>query len=197
MSQLATIIGPEMHGQRMRLEEFEHAVVREGCLYELSRGVIQVSEVPHDRHGAQIDEARAQFYAHRRARPGKVHRIASGDACKIPVPNTDSERHPDIAIYLTPRPDVKNYWRVWIPAVVIEVVSASSDYHDYVEKREDYLAFGVSEYWIIDHAKQQMLALQRTGGQWVEKIVEPGETCTTHVLQDLSFDLAAVFAAVV
>ena len=35
-------IGPSDHGRRMSLEEFEHAKVQEGYLYELSRGIINV-----------------------------------------------------------------------------------------------------------------------------------------------------------
>ena len=50
MSRTMTRIGPGDHGRRMSLEEFEHAEGQEGRLYELSRGVITVVDVPKPRH---------------------------------------------------------------------------------------------------------------------------------------------------
>ena len=43
-------IGPADHGRRMSLKEFEHAKVQEGYLYELSRGIITLSDVPNRLH---------------------------------------------------------------------------------------------------------------------------------------------------
>ena len=50
MSKTITKIGPADHGRRMSLEEFDHAEGQEGYLYELSRGVITVADVPRRRH---------------------------------------------------------------------------------------------------------------------------------------------------
>ena len=50
MSTATILIGPEHHGQRMSLEDFETAEAREGHLYELSRGVVTVIDVPGRRH---------------------------------------------------------------------------------------------------------------------------------------------------
>ena len=36
---------------------------------------------------------------------------------------------------------------------------------DYVEKREEYLALGVKEYWIVDAGKQQIVILRRHAWQ--------------------------------
>ena len=48
-------IGPADHGRPMSLAEFEHAKVQEGYLYELSRGIITVSDVPNRRHMLQLN----------------------------------------------------------------------------------------------------------------------------------------------
>jgi hypothetical protein len=45
-------IGPADSGRLMTLDEFREAEVDEGCLYELARGILEVSEVPSDPHGA-------------------------------------------------------------------------------------------------------------------------------------------------
>ena len=41
--------------------------------------------------------------------------------------------------------------------------------HDYQQKREEYLVFGVREYWIFDAEKEEMLVLRRSGGRWIER----------------------------
>src|SRR5437879_12501637 len=147
MVKAAVKIGPESHGQRMSLAEFDHAEVREGHLYELSRGVIIVSDVPNRRHLAQITSIRRQVAAYDLAHPGRIHTVAAGSECKILVPGFESERHPDLAIYLVPPPDTEDLWSTWIPEIVIEVVSPDSEMRDYLEKLEEHLAFRVREYW--------------------------------------------------
>ena len=96
-------IGPADHGRRMSLEEFEHAEVQEGYLYELSRGIITVSDVPNRLHLLQLVAIRDQLQAYESLHPGRIHVIAGGSECKLLIPALDSERHPDLAVYLTLR----------------------------------------------------------------------------------------------
>jgi Uma2 family endonuclease len=42
-------------------------------------------------------------------------------------------------------------------------VSPGSEVRDYEEKPEEYLAFGVREYWIFDADKETILVLVRKG----------------------------------
>ena len=69
MGKLITKIGPDDNGRRMSLEEFENAEVDDGPLYELSRGVVTVVEVPKRRHMAQVIAVRRQLTALRSALP--------------------------------------------------------------------------------------------------------------------------------
>src|SRR5215831_987701 len=94
-------VGPQDHGRRMSLADFDHAEVQEGYLYELGRGVIVVSDVPGPRHLAQIIAIRRQLSAHDLAHPGKIYGIVGGHECKLLLPSFESERHPDVAIYKT------------------------------------------------------------------------------------------------
>ena len=50
----------------------------------------------------------------------------------------------------TPPPAGDKTWTEWVPEIVIEVVSKSSAKRDYEEKPDEYLEFGVTEYWIVD-----------------------------------------------
>jgi Uma2 family endonuclease len=193
----ATIkIGPADHGQRMSLADFEYAEVEEGHLYELGRGVIVVSDVPNPPHVAQVIAIRDQLSAYKFTHPGKIYGILSGNECKIPTQGYESERHPDLAVYTTQPPSAAgDVWATWIPDLVIEVVSPGSEHRDYTEKREEYLVFGVREYWIFDGQRQEMLVLQRSAGRWVERVVRPADVYRTHLFPGMEFTCAPVFEA--
>jgi Uma2 family endonuclease len=198
MSTTVTVIRPEDHGRKMALEEFEFAEAAEGSLYELNRGVVTVIDVPKRKHVAQVIAIRKQFSAYEVANPEVIHGVLTGSDCKILVEDLDSERHPDFAIYKTAPPtDVEenDIWSVWIPEIVIEVVSPSSAHRDYEEKPDEYLQFGIREYWIVDADKQQVMILRRSRGKWAERIVRPGELYGTRLLPEFEFDCGTVFAA--
>jgi Uma2 family endonuclease len=196
MLKATVTIGPKDHGRRMRLADFDHAQVQEGYLYELGRGVIVVSDVPGRRHRRQYHVLRRSLGVYDGANPGLIQAIYGGSECKILVPGFESERHPDLAVYLTPEPpDEATVWSVWVPDIVIEIVSPGSDLRDYEEKREEYHAFGVREYWIIDVYLRQVTVLRRWGRRWRESIVRPPAVYRTRLLPGFELDCAALFAA--
>lgn len=188
-------IGPQDHGRRMSLEEFDLAEAQEGHLYELCRGIISVSEVPSPRHFAQVDNTRDQLTAYKLTHSGRIHRIGGGADCKLLLLDLDIERHPDIAVYKTPRPDVENVWAVWIPEIVIEIVSPSSAQRDYEEKPAEYFLFGVREYWILDADRREMRVLRRSGDRWTARVIRPPQVYRTRLLPGLEFSCAQVFQA--
>ena len=194
MSTIATTIGPRDHGRPMSLQEFDRAEGAEGRLYELSRGVITVVEVPNPKHFAQVNALRMQLSAYVLAKPGSCYAIASGSECKIVVEGLASERHPDLAVYKEPPPDEEDVWASWVPELVIEVVSADSADRDYRQKPEEYLRFGVQEYWVVDASKQQMLAHRRSRGGWALKTIRTADNYKTRVLPGFGLNLASVFA---
>jgi Uma2 family endonuclease len=197
MSETAIRIGPKDHGRRMSLAEFDRAEVQEGHLYELGRGVIIVSDVPGKRHLAMVAEIRLQLSGYQLANRGRIHAIAGGAECKLLVQGLESERHPDLSVYKTApgEGDDDEIWSTWIPELVIDVVSPGSETRDYEEKPEEYLRFGVQEYWIVDRDKGRMLALRRSGGRWAERVVTPEVKYKCRLLPGFEFDLAAVFDA--
>jgi Uma2 family endonuclease len=190
-------IGPTDHGRRMSLAEFEHAKVQEGYLYELSRGVITVSDVPKGRHALQLNAIRRQLVLYDVLHPEQIASILGGAECKLLIDRLESERHPDVAIYLSPPSDVdsKNLWSEWIPEFVIEIVSPSSRKRDYEEKPEEYLRLGVKEYWIIDGRDKVMVVMRRVRNRWVETRVEPPAIYPTRLLPGLEFSCGDVFRA--
>jgi Uma2 family endonuclease len=189
------VVGPEDHGRRMTLDDFEFAEVKEGHLYELGRAIIEVSDVPEGRHGAAFDCLRDQLVAYKLANPEQVRRLFGGSECKLVIPSTESERHPDLTLYKTPQPVGPNPWRAWLPDVVIEIVSTSSARRDYGDKREDYWELGIREYWIVDLDRREVVALRRGRAKWSDKLIAEDGTYTTRFLPGFVLHLAPVFAA--
>jgi Uma2 family endonuclease len=178
-----TIVGHSDHGRRMTLDEFDTAEGVEGRRYELSRGEVVVTDVPNPPHEEIVDTLRQQFSAYRAARAEVIQRILSGSECKILIEPTQSERHPDLAVYKTPPPARdSSVWSVWVPELVVEVVSPESAERDHGEKAEDYLLFGVREYWVVDHSRQTVTVNRRSRGRWQTQELRRGERYTTHVL---------------
>src|SRR5687768_4618418 len=145
------IVGPSDHGRRMTLDEFDTAEGVEGRLYELSRGEVVVTDVPNPRHLRVVRTLRQQLAGYCMARPDVIYDVLAGSECKLLIEPTQSERHPDLAIYRSSPPaEDSSVWSVWVPELVVEVVSPGAEDRDYVEKAEDYLHFGVAEHRIID-----------------------------------------------
>ncbi|MFO0891020.1 MAG: Uma2 family endonuclease [Isosphaeraceae bacterium] len=195
MSKVATRVGPADAGRVMSLDEFAGAEAEPGWLYELSRGVVTVVDVPNPRHLVIVNATRRQFLAYDLAHPGKLHAVASGGECKLLIAGLESERHPDLAIYKTPPPEGETddeIWSQWVPEIVVEVVSPSSRRRDYEEKPEEYLRLGVQEYWIVDEHEGRMTVLRRSRGRWVEHPVRPPAIYKTRLLPGLEFSVAKI-----
>jgi Uma2 family endonuclease len=178
-------IGPADHGRKMSLKEFIKADFEEGWLYELARGVIDVTEVPGTEHGRCVWRTARLFIFYDQAHPGIVQYQAGGMECRLRLPGMQSDRHPDQTIYLDPQPAGKKPWTRWVPHIVVEIISEGSEHRDYVEKREEYLRVGVREYWILDPFKKQLLVLRRDGDVWNETVVKAGRTYRTPLLPGL------------
>ncbi len=190
-------VGPEDNGRRMSFADFQRAEAVDGKLYELARGVIEVTDVPRPSHGFIVQAVGLQVSAYQLQHPDRIVYTAGGAGAKVELPGMESERHPDLSIYTTPMPDDEYPWDKWVPTLVIEVVSRGSEarQRDYVTKREEYLAAGVLEYWIVDPQERVMLALSRHGDVWRETRLAATDKWRTPRLPGFELDLAQVFAA--
>lgn len=186
-------VGPNDHGHRMSLDDFDRAVGQEGYLYELNKGVIEVSDVPHPNHLEILQEIRDELSFFRRSNPGTIHTVAGSNDAKVLLQDMQSERHPDISVYLQSPPETKDVWSIWIPSIVVEVVSKSSINRDYEDKPAEYLAFGVDEYWIVDPLKKQVTVMSRWRGSWKTAVLKSAQKLTTPLLPGFAMELKRVF----
>jgi Uma2 family endonuclease len=182
MATITRRIGPADHGRRITLDEFIEADFEEGWLYELARGMIDVTEVPGPNHGRIVHRFARLFVHYEDQHPGVINYCAGGGECRLRLRGLQSDHHPDQAIYLDPDPPGPRVWERWVPQIAVEVVSEGSEQRDYVEKREEYLRFGVAEYWILDPSERKLHVLQRAGDVWNEVVVLPVAVYQTHLL---------------
>jgi hypothetical protein len=197
MTKRKTKIGPDDHGRRMSLKDFEFVETQNGYHYELSRGYITVSQIAKLYHALIVAAVRNHLVAYQLAHPVLIFGIFSGDQCKLLVRKWESERHPDLSVYLTKpkgRKDSK-VWRNWLPELVIEVVSERSADRDYIDKREEYWDLGIKEYWIVDGKRERIVVLRRGKSAWLEKRVGPTDTVTTKLLPGFELPFQAILDA--
>jgi len=158
----------------MSLARFSRAAATPGYLYELAHGVIEVTHIPGLPHGVCVRRISRAFAVYEERNPDIVIFAGGGAEAKIELWGSHTERHPDFSVYLSAPPeDTDQPWDRWTPDIVIEVVSASSQKRDDGQKRADYLAAGVREYWIIDPLRRVGVFLTRRGDSWIETTIGP------------------------
>ncbi len=173
-------IGPADHGRRMTLREFLEAEEEDGYRFELARGVLEVTEVPNDPHGVVVSNLYDGVSWYRRNHPGYIYRYGGGNEFRLWLPGLVSGRNPDLAVVLQHAPRDRRGRR--LPVLAAEVVSRRSVERDYVIKREEYLAHGLLEYWIVDPIERKVTVLTRDGDVWAEQVVRGNQAIPSLVL---------------
>jgi Uma2 family endonuclease len=175
-------IGPADHGSSMTLDEFADAEVEEGYRSELARGILEVTRVPSDPHGAIVWIILRLLAVYDLQHPGVIYRAGGGSEFHLWLRGMMSGRHPDVAVALQGTPPDSRGSRP--PSLAFEVVSEGSEAveRDYVTKRAEYLAYGLREYWIVDPAQKIVTVLLRDGDIWVERVVRDDERATSLAL---------------
>ncbi len=196
MSTVATAlhIGSADNGRAMTLEEFLEAEVEEGYRYELARGLLEVSNVPNDPHRQVVSNLYSAIGFYRQTHTDIVRTFGGGAEFQFLLPRMISGRHPDLAVVLRGAP---RDWRGrTLPVLAAEVVSQSSIKRDYETKREEYLAYGLLEYWIVDPLKRQVTVLTRHGDAWHEIVLRDQQVITSVVLPGFATTVAELWTDV-
>jgi Uma2 family endonuclease len=195
MATISVRIGPSDHGRAITPEEFEEAEEEPGYRYELARGVLEVTQVPDEPHALYVCYLYDAIARYRLAHAGAIFLYGGGSEYRLWLPEMISGRHPDVALTLRNTP--KGYRGSRPPALVFEIVSEGAEAHtrDYVAKREEYLRFGIREYWIVDPQARTILVLLRDGDAWVERAYSNHQTAEGLVLPGFVVPLADLWAA--
>jgi Uma2 family endonuclease len=185
-------LGPADHGRPMTLEEFLEADNEEGFHYELARGVLEVTQVPNDPHGQIIWNIYSVLRDYAREHPGVIKRAGGTGEFQLLMPGIVSGRNPDVAVVLNGTSKDGRGRRP--PSFVAEVVSPRGEERDYEIKREEYLLFGIREYWIIDPMIRRVTLLVRDGDVWAVTSKGDDETIHSVVLPGLAVPVVDLWA---
>jgi Uma2 family endonuclease len=200
MSVVKLRIGPADHGRAMTLEDFREAEEQSGYLYELARGVLEVSEVPSDDHAQTIDSVHLAIDIYRLSHPGRIRRVCHGSDVRLIIPELESDRHPDLAIVFRDAP-ISPRGRQ-IPEWVCEIVSpgAKARRRDYEEKPEEYLALRICEHWIVDpHHRTVAVRIREEGAEgpmWSARVFTGDDVIASALLPGFQGRVAELWADV-
>jgi Uma2 family endonuclease len=187
-------IGPTDQGRRMTFQEFVEADVEEGYRYELSQGVLEVTQVANDLHRQVVSNLYKAVALYDSAHSGIVLAFGGGAEFQLLLPGLRSGRNPDLCVVL--RGATKDRRGRTLPALAAEVVSPGSVKRDYETKREEYLAFGLLEYWIVDPLSRQVTVLTRRGDTWHEVVLRDEQVIASLVLPGFTTVVAALWVDV-
>jgi Uma2 family endonuclease len=188
-------LSPDMAGTLMTPEEFDTADVAPDDLsrYELIHGVLIVTPIPSEE---EVDPNEELGRLLRNYQDGH----SQGKTLNKTLPErhifgSDNRRRADRVIWagLGRRPNP----RTDPPTIVVEFVSKGrrNRKRDYIEKRREYEAFGVQEYWVIDRFQRTLTVCGRQVSATGERVVAEHEIYTTPLLPGFELPLARLFAA--
>ncbi len=182
-------LGRRSNGMLMTPEEFDTATdFDELYSYELIHGVLIVSPLPAESERDPNEELGhiLRTYKSDHQAGSALDKTLSEQYVRLP----DSRRRADRVIWagLGRVPDSKTD----VPAIVIEFVSKRhrDRVRDYEEKRREYLAIGIQEYWIIDRFQRIMTVFRGRPGEPAEQIIKENEVYRTALLTGFELPLA-------
>lgn len=151
---------------------------RTNRLIEYTEGRLEPLPTPTDKHQAILDFVfvRLRDWLERlggRARTAGIRvRIGPGRF-----------RQPDITVLLDAHDPRRqdDYWRG--ADLVVEVVSPDGPERDHVQKRQEYAAAGIPEYWIVDPKGGAVTVMRLDGTDYVEQgVFNRGAVATSAIL---------------
>ena len=176
------------NGMLMTPKEFDAVTDYDDLfVYELIHGVLIVSPIPGESERDPNEELGFLLHNHQYNHPqGSIlDKTLSEQYIALP----DSRRRADRVIWLglgrvpNPRKDV--------PSIVVEFVSKRKRdrVRDYEEKRREYRAIGVSEYWVIDRFDNTMTVFKKTSTSATGTVIKADETYRTPLLPGFELPL--------
>lgn len=82
------------------------------------------------------------------------------------------------------------------PVLVAEVISPSTQGHDYVTKSHEYATAGIGQYWILDPRQRRLEVFELVDGEWVSLLAldddSPGGAVTVAEHGSVEVDVRAL-----
>lgn len=185
------VLGRRHNGMRMTPEEFDAIEDWDELYsYELINGVLIVTPMPGHFERDPNEELGYWLRYYGEQRPG----IIDATLFEEYIRTANGRRRADRAIWIglgrTPDPEHDT------PAIVVEFVSRRRrDWvRDYVEKKGEYLALGVREYWIVDRFQRTLTIFRRGKAGVDEEVVHEPDIYKPSLLPGFELPLAKLLA---
>jgi len=160
---------------------------------ELVHGYLTEEEVPDPIHGLAVSWLIALFRAWLADRGGFVF---DSDVKFIVSPTRG--RKPDVSVFMPGQPAPPRRGAIREPPdITVEVVSASpaDERRDRVEKMDDYAAFGVHYYWLVDPALGSVEIFELERGRFARALAATeGVVASVPGCPGLTLDLDQLWA---
>jgi Uma2 family endonuclease len=177
----------------MALEEW--AALAEDEAGELVDGLLVEEEVPETAHESIVAWLLVTLWSWAVPRGGFVF----GSDLKLAV-RPRRGRKPDLSVFLPGAPAPKRGTLVRIPpGIVVEVISSSprDARRDRIEKPDEYAAFGVRFYWLVDPTARSLEIFELgTDGRYIRARAAVAGAVEVPGCADLSLDLDALWREV-
>ncbi len=160
-------------------------------MVELVNGHVEVLPVPSLLHQFIARLVFLQMH-------GFVEQARLGIVMSAPTRVRISERHfrePDV-LFVSQANSRRRQEQFWETAdLVVEIISPDDPDRDFVDKRRDYAAASIAEYWIIDPRKDSIQVLHLRDGEYREVIkYVRTEHAVSRVLKGFRIDVEELFA---
>lgn len=184
--------GPKSNGILMTPREFDRADFEDGWRYELINGVLVVSPPPL--RNERDPNGELEYWLRRYQADHPLGRTLDLTLAGETVRTRVGRRRADRVIWagLGRQPDAETD----VPTIDIEYVSIGKrDWlRDYEEKRREYLALGVAEYWVIDRFRRTMTVYRNPPRLPAEQVITEAGVYRTDLLPGFELPLARLFA---
>ncbi len=184
------VLGLDSAGALMTPEEFDAVDAwDDNYRYELIHGVLVVGALPLPMETGPNETLGVWL----------VNYQMQGGALDATLPEQyvrtkDSRRRADRLIWvgLGRFPNLKKD----LPSIAVEFVSASKKdrRRNYVEKKEEYMALGLGEYWIIDRFRRTLTVDRNLGTEYEEEVITEKGTYKPALLPGFKLPLKKLLA---
>src|SRR5260370_29653752 len=187
------LLGPDSAGIPLSLREFDQAEfdIEEGWRYELINGVLVVSPPALEMERDPNEELGHWLRTYKETHP--LGKILDKTLPEQTVRTKKNRRRADQIIWVglgrvPTRRDV--------PSIIAEFVSKGKRNwrRDYIEKRNEYLAIKVQEYWVFDRFDRTLTVFFRQWKAIKKRMIKETETYATALLPGFKLALADLLA---
>jgi Uma2 family endonuclease len=199
---IATDNRPSITEQRLSLDEYLTYNDGTDTRYELVNGELKAMSVGTGRHGRIVEYLNDTFKSEIKrlelqltAKDMKIAvqspRGGRWDTCRIPditvlpIAQWDDMQNREAVIRLNEAP----------PALVVEVISPSTERDDYRAKHTEYSVLNIEEYWIVDPEAEKVIVCTLVEGRYEDVVVQGNEALNSALFSELTLTAAQVLSA--